>query len=142
MTQSGCFRLVITVALNMGVTYGKLLFYHGISYQIRDKKSPMREYNVRIVYEYLNNPFQVDCSIPDLNLRPMPIDDSPRPKKIARYTSDPLPAAIYVASKNSVSTLTAPCDSPRVIPLTYGAPKIDHTIMRHERDCEKLKRDY
>ena len=30
VTQTGHFRLATTVALGMGITYGKLLFYHVI----------------------------------------------------------------------------------------------------------------
>ena len=38
VTQSGYFRLAITVALGVGITDGKLLFCHGISEQIMDSK--------------------------------------------------------------------------------------------------------
>ena len=38
VTQSGYFRLAITVALGVGITDGKLLFCHGISEQIMDNK--------------------------------------------------------------------------------------------------------
>ena len=47
----------------------------------------------------------------------MPIDDIPSPNRIVRYTPDPLPAAIYVASGNSVSTLTTPYESQYIPPL-------------------------
>ena len=60
----------------------------------------------------------------------MPIDDSFRPNKRSRYTPNPLPAAIYVASENSVSTLTTLSDSPQVIALNYYAPNTDHNTMR------------
>ena len=39
-----------------------------------------------------------------------------RPHKRSRYTPDQLPAAISVASENSVSTLTTPSDSPDILP--------------------------
>ena len=38
VTQSGYFRLATTVTLGMGITYGKLLFCHGISKGSVDKK--------------------------------------------------------------------------------------------------------
>ena len=100
----------------------------------------MREYNVRIVYEYLNNPFQVDCSIPDLNLHPMPIDDSSISNKRSRYTPDLLAAVISVASGNYASTLTTPYDSPQVILLIFDAPDTDHTITREKPVCATEKR--
>ena len=50
MTQSGYYRLVTTVELGMGVKYGKLLSYHGISEKIRDKNISIREYNDREKY--------------------------------------------------------------------------------------------
>ena len=50
VTQSEYFRIATMVALCMGITDGKLLFCHGISEQIKDKKISMREYNYRTVY--------------------------------------------------------------------------------------------
>ena len=76
-------------------------------------------YNDRSVYDCFNNPFTVDCGIPTLNLPSITIDDSPRQKKIARYTSDPLPAAIYITPGKSVSTLTNPSDLSPFIVLNY-----------------------
>ena len=38
VTQSGHFILAATVELGIGITYEKLLFYHDILEQIRDKK--------------------------------------------------------------------------------------------------------
>ena len=49
-------------------------------------------------------------------LPPITIDDRPCPHKRARYTLDLLPAAISVASENSVSNLTTPSDSPDLLP--------------------------
>ena len=40
----------------------------------------MREYNENKVYDWLDNPFQVDRGSPIFNLPPMPIDDSFIPK--------------------------------------------------------------
>ena len=42
VTQSGYFRLATTVLLGMGITDEKLLFYHVISEQRRDKKIIMK----------------------------------------------------------------------------------------------------
>ena len=57
----------------------------------------MREYNENKVYDWLDNPFQVDRGSPIFNLPPMPIDDSFIPKKYW-YNLDPLPDYISVAS--------------------------------------------
>ena len=70
----------------------------------------MREYNNRTFYDFFNDPFPYDFGSPDLNLLLIDIDDIPRPDKIDRYTPDLIPAAIYVASENSVGTLTTPSD--------------------------------
>ena len=43
----------------------------------------------------------------------MPLGDSSRPKKIAHYTPDLLPSAIYVASGNSATTFTNSSYSPQ-----------------------------
>ena len=48
VTQTGYFRLSIAAALGMGIKDRKLLFCHGISYQI---KVSIREYNYRKVYD-------------------------------------------------------------------------------------------
>ena len=85
MTQSGYFVLLTTVALVIGITYGKLLFCNIISEQSKDKKISTREYNDRTVYDRYNDNFSVDCDIPDLNLPPIPIDYPPPPQnKISR----------------------------------------------------------
>ena len=77
----------------------------------------------------------VDCGIPDLNLPPIPIDDSPRPDKISRYTPDLLPASIYVAYGKYVSTLDTPSELPQVVILTYDAPNTDHAINTDKPIC-------
>ena len=41
-TQSVYFRLATTVTVGIGITYGKLLFYHGISEQSKDKTISIR----------------------------------------------------------------------------------------------------
>ena len=38
VTQSGYFRLSTAVELDMGITYGKVLFCHGVSERNVDKK--------------------------------------------------------------------------------------------------------
>ena len=51
VTQSGYFRFATTVAFGMGSTYAKILFWHGILKESRDKKITMREYNDRTLYD-------------------------------------------------------------------------------------------
>ena len=91
------------MALGMGITYGKLLFCHGISEESVDNTISAKEYNNGVFYDCFVNPFTDDFGIPDLNLPPITIDDIPRPHEISYYTPDLLPAAISVASKNSSS---------------------------------------
>ena len=47
---------------------------------------------------------------------PLPLMIDPPPPKRARYAPNLLPATIYVASENSVSTLTTPSDLPDILP--------------------------
>ena len=68
----------------------------------------------------------------------MPNEDSPSPNKIVRYTPDPLPAAIYVASGNSVSTLTTPYDSQHVLPLLLRLQRL--TIPSWEKNLAVAQR--
>ena len=89
MTQIGDFRLATITALGMGITDGKILFCHGISELIRNRKIAAREYNYRIFYDCFNITFPVDCGKPDLNIPPMTINDSPRLKNRSCYTPDP-----------------------------------------------------
>ena len=89
-----------------------------------------REYNKRTFYDCSEKPFPDCCSSPALNPPSMPIDDSSRPNKRARYTPDPLRAAIYVASGKSIRNLTTPSDSPQVILLPSDTPDTDHITMR------------
>ena len=51
VTQSGYFRLATTVALGMGITYGKLLYCHGVAEGNKDKKISTLEFNNRTVYD-------------------------------------------------------------------------------------------
>ena len=103
----------------MGITYGKLLYCHGVAEGNVDKKISTLDYNNRTVYDCFNNPFIADCGIPDMHLPPITINDRPPPHKRAQYAPDLLPAAISVASENSVSTLTTPSDSPDLLPNDY-----------------------
>ena len=41
--QSGYFTLATTVALGMGITYGKLLYFHGVSEGNVEKKTSTLE---------------------------------------------------------------------------------------------------
>ena len=83
--QSGYFRLVITVALCMGIVYRKLLLCHGISEQSKDKSISMREKNCITVYDCSKNTFPVDSVRPYLNLPIITIDASPGSKTILIY---------------------------------------------------------
>ena len=81
------------------------------------------EYNNRKVYECFNNPFTYDFGSPSLNLRYITIDDRPPPPhKKACYTTDLLPAAISVASENSVSPLSTYYDLPDLLPTDDPNP--------------------
>ena len=50
-TQSVYFKFSNSVELGVGITDGKLLFYHGISYQSKDKTTSMRKYNHTKFYD-------------------------------------------------------------------------------------------
>ena len=49
VTHGVYFRLSISVALGIGITYRKILFYHGVSEINVDKKILTRDYNNRAV---------------------------------------------------------------------------------------------
>ena len=142
MTQSDYFRLATTVTLVMGIIYANILLFNGISWGNRDNKITMRGYNDRIVFDCFNDPFPNKCGISALNLPPVTIDDSPHPKKTSHYTSGPLLATIYVASKNSVGTLTSPCESPTLHFFGSKTPATDHNMMKDEKFCETRQRGY
>ena len=95
----------------MGITYGRLLYYHCFSEGNVDRKTSTLDYNNSMVYERFDYPFTDEVGIPDLNLPPITIDGRHRPHKIAHYTPDMLPYAISVDSENYFSTLTTPSDS-------------------------------
>ena len=116
VTQSGYFRLETTVTLGMGITHGKLLYCNGVAQVNVDKKNLTLDYNNRTVYDCLNNPFTAYFGSPDMHLPPITIDDRPRPHKRDKYNPYIIPAEIYVASENYVSTLTTPSDSPYILP--------------------------
>ena len=63
----------------MGITDGKIFFCHGILERKKDKIISMRKYSNRGVYECFSNNSAADCG-KFLNLPPIPIDKSPRPK--------------------------------------------------------------
>ena len=122
VTQRSYFILETKVALDMGITYGKLLFCHGISQGSEGKKISFRDYNNTTVYDLFDNPFTAYY----LNLPPNNIDDRSRLHKRVRYTPYLLPATIYVSSGNSIGTLTTPSDSPLILllPSNYPNPPI------------------
>ena len=141
VTQSGYFRLVTTVTLGMGITYGKILLCHDISKQSKNKAISTREYNDKPVNDCFDDPFPAGCGGKYLNLPLIPIDNSPRPNKRTRYISDPLPDAISITSGNSVSALTTPFDSPQVIVLNSDDPNTHHTIISDNPFLEGRKED-
>ena len=110
VTQSDYFRLATTVTLGIGITDVKILYCHGVSEGILDRKVSTLDYNNRKVYDCLNNPFTYYFGSPNLNIPPIAFDDRPCPHKISCYTPDLLPAAISVALENYFSTLTTPSD--------------------------------
>ena len=116
VTQSGYFRLATTVALGMGITDGKLLYFHGVAEVNVGKNKSTLNYRNSMVYYCFNNPFTDEFCIQNLNLPPITIDDILRPHKRSRYTPDLLPAAISAAPENYGSTLTTPSDSPDLLP--------------------------
>ena len=132
VTHSGYFRLENIVEFSIGITYGNALFCHDISMVNRYKKIKTREYNNMTVYDCFNNPFTSDYGNPSLNNPPMYIDDSTHLVKVAQYNPDPLSAAIYVASENSVSTLTTPSKSLLFIVLNSDDPSPLHYIKKDE----------
>ena len=73
VTQSGYFRVETTVALGMGIPYGKILYCHGVAEGNMEDKISTLEYNNRTVYEYFNNPFTVDFGSPAMYLPPINI---------------------------------------------------------------------
>ena len=70
----------------------------------------------------------------------MPIGNSTRPNKRSHYTSEPLPAEMYVAPGKYVSTLTTPSDSPQFILLNRDYNNTHHTIMSYNNFYDRAKR--
>ena len=140
ITQSGYFRLATTVALGMGITDSKLLYCHGVAEVNEEKKISTLEYNNRTVYDCFNNPFTADCGSPDMHLPTITIGDKPSPHKRALYSPDLPPAAISFASKNSVSTLTNPSDSPDILPT--DGPKTLHVLKKYAHLKGRFHRGY
>ena len=101
-----------------------------------------REYNNRTVYDCFNNPVTDDFGIQALNLPPIASYDRPCPHKRARYTPDLIPAAISVASENTVITLTTPSDLPRLLLLPSDDPNPTHARMKDESYCIRAKIGY
>ena len=95
-----------------------------------------------MVYDCFNNPFSADCGSPYLNLPPITIDDRTRPDKRSRYNPDLIPAAIYVASGNSVSDLTTSSDLTRLILLSSYDTRNHHVMKKDEPYRNMVKRGY
>ena len=121
------------MALSMGITDVKLLLCHGIATDNKNKDITMTEYNDRKVFDYFNNISPDNCDTQDLNIPHMAFDYSPRPPKIPCNTFDMLPATISAASKNSLSTLTSPCDSPTLRLPISGGPITYHNSMTNTK---------
>ena len=136
-TQSGYFRLSTTVTLDMNIADRKILFCHGIPEEIVEKKVSTRERNNSTVYECFNNTFTAGFSSPALNPPTITIGNRPHPHKRARYTPYLLPAAIYVASENTVSNFTTPSDFPDLLPSDN--PKHIHAINKYEPYLGRVK---
>ena len=100
----------------MGITYGNLLYCHDVAEGNVEKKIPALEYNNRMGYYCLNNPFTADCGSPDMHLPTITIDYRTPPHKRARYAPYLLPPAISVAFEDYFSTLTTPSNSPDILP--------------------------
>ena len=113
----------------MGITDGKLLYCHGVAEGNADNLFSTLEYNNRTVYDCFNDPFTADCGSPAMHPPPITFDGRHPPHKIARYAPDLLPAAISVASENSVSTLITPYDSPDILPT--GDPNTLHVLKKY-----------
>ena len=124
----------------MGITYGILIYYHGVAEGNVDKKISKLEYKKRTVYSWSNNPFTYDFGIPALHLPTIAIDYRPRPHKISQYTPDMLPDAISVDSENYVSTFTTLSDSPNI--LTYDDHNTIHVMKKYVPFKGRVNRGY
>ena len=70
------------------------------------------------------------------------INDIPSLHKRACYTPDLIPATISVASKNSVSTLTTPYDSPQLLLVTSYDINHRHAMKKYEPYRGRVKIGY
>ena len=139
VSQSGYFRLTTTLALSMGIIDRKILFCHGISDRIEDKKTSMIKYNDRKFYDCFINTFPDGFGSPALNIPLITIDEIPQPDKRARFTPDMLSSAVFVASETSVSTFTTPSDSTQVCVITYDDTNPHHVMKKYNLVCGRVK---
>ena len=66
VTQSGYFILATKVVLVMSITFGNLLYCHGVAETNMENKISALDYNNRTVYDCFKNPFIVDFGKPIL----------------------------------------------------------------------------
>ena len=142
VTQSVYFRLVNTVALGVGISYGKILLCHGISQRSVDNNFLTIDYNNRKVYDCFNNIFTAFFVSLAQGITPITIDDKALPHKRDIYTLDLLRASISVASENSGSNLTTPSDSPPLLLLTSDYPNPPHTMNKYKTYDSKVEIGY
>ena len=82
----------------MGITYGKIILFHGIPEGSVDKKISKIWCNKKTVYDYFNNPFPYYCGGQDLDPTHFTIDNRNHLNKREIYTPDLLPSDISIAS--------------------------------------------
>ena len=128
VTYSRYFRIVITVALGMGIADRNLLFF--MAFQSKVRTCQFQWENTTI--EQFMNPSTINFHLMLLDhiwiYITLPLIIFPAPQK-SWYTSDPLPAAISVTSGNYVSILTTPSDSPQLLVLYSDDTETQHTTM-------------
>ena len=90
----------------------------------------------------IQKPFLFYCGIPYLNIPLMNIDDSFIPNKIYFCTPDLIPADIYVASGNYISTLDTPSDYPQVVLVSSDSNSTYHTIIIYKTSHTTEKMGY
>ena len=126
----------------MGIADGKLLFCHGTSEEIVDKRTPTIDYNNRTVYECFNNPFTADFVSPVFNIPPITIDNRTNLQKIYHYTPNMIPDVISVAYENSVGTLINFSDSPRIFLLPSDNTYPPHAMKKDDNYRVKMTIGY
>ena len=126
----------------MVITDRKLIFCHAISEGNVEKKILTREYNNRTVYECFNNPFISHFGSPYLNPPLVTIDDRPRSHKIPCFPPDLLLATISFASEKSVSTLTTPSASQKLLLLPSDYHNHCHITKKDEPNRVRVKIGY